>query len=249
MLRIAICDDEKYIFDHLKKLITKSFNSYGQEINISLFEDGNSLLADIAEKNRGFDIAFLDVDMPLLNGFATAERLKELNPACLLIFITNMEQYARKGYLYSAFRYIYKSNLQNEIPEAVLAILKKLKLSKEESRLLTFKYKTAEGFEHLETTARDILYLHMDKTRKVILKTHNWEYVLPSGPLIRYQEKADSLFLITRNYLINFNNVVDMQGNFFILTNGEKISLGYSLKTQKASRCKYLQYLYKRSEA
>ena len=55
-----------------------------------------------------YDIIFLDVEMLHLDGMETARRIRELDSDVLLIFITNMAQYAIKGYAVGALDYILK---------------------------------------------------------------------------------------------------------------------------------------------
>jgi DNA-binding LytR/AlgR family response regulator len=243
MIKLAICDDENFYLERLKSLTHKAFTEHGQNININLFDNGRSLLDELEKNLKRFDIIFLDVDMPELSGFQIAKRIQEIDAACLLVFVTNMEQHACEGYKYSAFRYIYKSNLSTEIPNMVSAALEKLKFIENENMPLIFKYRDAGGFEVLEISASDILYLKIEKTRRVTMRTIYSEYDLLVKPLSEYQETLDSFVLLTRNYLLNFNHVTDMNNEYFILSNGEKIPLGFAPETKKASKEKYLQYL------
>jgi DNA-binding LytR/AlgR family response regulator len=246
MRRIAICDDQKADLTELKALTEQYFGELMIDITIYQYNDGHSLLADIEKYSRIFDVIFLDVDMQLLSGFQTAKRIQELKTPCLLVFVTNMEQHAREGYKYAAFRYVYKSRLTIEMKEAVVAIAQKLAFIKKEGRPLLFKYKEGEVFETLEVYPNDILYLKMEKTRRVFLKTVYTDYNLLVKPLAEYQAMLDSFILVTRNYLINMSRVYDIDDDSFILSNGEKIPLGYTHETKKQSKEKYLQYLKER---
>jgi DNA-binding LytR/AlgR family response regulator len=247
MKRIAICDDHKADLTELKMLIERYFGELSIGIAIYQYDDGQSLVADIEKHIRIFDVVFLDVDMPLLSGFQTAKRIGELKTPCLLVFVTNMEQHAREGYKYAAFRYVYKSRLTTEMKEAVVAIAQKLALIEKEEQTLLFKYKEGEEFETLEIYPNDILYLKMEKTRRVFLKTIYAEYNLLIKPLAEYQAMLDSFILVTRNYLINMNRIDDIDDEYFILSNGEEISIGFTPETKKQSREKYLEYLKERS--
>ena len=56
----------------------------------------------------GFDIIFLDIEMPTLGGMPTAERIRMLDPDVILIFVTNMAQYAIRGYEVDAMDFVLK---------------------------------------------------------------------------------------------------------------------------------------------
>ena len=63
-------------------------------MEISLIADGS----EIAEHyTPGFDIIFMDVEMPRLDGFAAAEAIRAVDAEVVLVFVTNMAQYAIRG--------------------------------------------------------------------------------------------------------------------------------------------------------
>lgn len=72
-----------------------------------MFTDGVEILEDYRPV---YDIIFLDVKMQHLDGMETARRIRELDSDVLLIFITNMAQYAIKGYAVGALRCTYPAS-------------------------------------------------------------------------------------------------------------------------------------------
>ena len=72
---------------------------------MTVFADG----VDILEDYRAvYDIIFLDVEMKHLDGMTTAERIRQMDADVILIFITNMAQYAIRGYSVGALDYVLK---------------------------------------------------------------------------------------------------------------------------------------------
>ena len=61
MLNIAICDDEKYICDFLKKSVTDCLAKADIEGNISVFDDGQPLCDLYKEDKASFDLILLDI--------------------------------------------------------------------------------------------------------------------------------------------------------------------------------------------
>ena len=68
MINIAICDDEKYILDKIKKLVFDFFHRKNVEITVSQFGSGEELL----RHNKNIDILFLDIQMDGIDGMETA---------------------------------------------------------------------------------------------------------------------------------------------------------------------------------
>ena len=55
-----------------------------------------------------YDIVFMDIELPGINGMEAAHRLREIDQQVILIFVTNMAQFAVKGYEVDALDYIIK---------------------------------------------------------------------------------------------------------------------------------------------
>lgn len=89
---IAICvDDEPILLDWLGKTVSASPDIERSE------KFTNELDAlDFAEQHP-FDVAFLDIELHEMDGVAVAQRLREINPNCGVIFCTGHASYAVKA--------------------------------------------------------------------------------------------------------------------------------------------------------
>ena len=105
MVRIAILEDEAPVREDLAGYLRRYTRQYGTKFEVSLFADGDEILEDY---RPNWDIILLDVEMPRLDGMTTAERIRKLDSEVILIFITNMAQYAIRGYAVDAMDYILK---------------------------------------------------------------------------------------------------------------------------------------------
>lgn len=105
MIKIAIVEDEsKY-----EKLLIQFLKKYSKEkmveFQISVFSDGD----EIVEKyDCGFDLILMDIMMKFMDGMSAAEIIRKQDEKVTIIFITNMVNYAIKGYQVGAFDYILK---------------------------------------------------------------------------------------------------------------------------------------------
>ena len=105
MIRIAIVEDEAAVRQQLEGYVQRYTRQYGTEFEVHLFEDGIEILDDYRPV---YDLILLDVEMKHLDGMETAQRIRALDNEVNLIFITNMAQYAIKGYAVGALDYVLK---------------------------------------------------------------------------------------------------------------------------------------------
>ena len=95
MYRVAIVEDDKNFREQLQKYL----KVYGEEnqitFQISEFSDGIQIIEDYRKE---FDLILLDIEMPIMNGMDAAEKIREMDEDVVLMFITNMAQYAIRGY-------------------------------------------------------------------------------------------------------------------------------------------------------
>ena len=105
MIRVAIVEDEAAVRDQLMGYVQRYMRQYDAQIEVTMFTDGVEILE---EYRPVYDIIFLDVEMQHLDGMETASRIRALDSDVLLIFITNMAQYAIKGYAVGALDYVLK---------------------------------------------------------------------------------------------------------------------------------------------
>lgn len=105
MLHIAICDDEQRFVDHLTGLIRQYAAETSEEIKVTPYYDGLEL---IEKYDPTVDLIFLDIQMKIINGLRTAERVRQMDEKVGIIFLTTLTQYGLEGYKYHAANYIIK---------------------------------------------------------------------------------------------------------------------------------------------
>lgn len=105
MYRIAIVEDD----EHAAALLTSFLNRYAEEkqeeFSIRCYAHPVLLLEGYT---ADVDIVFMDIQMPCMNGMEAAHRLRELDEQVVLVFVTNLTQYAIEGYAVNAQDYIVK---------------------------------------------------------------------------------------------------------------------------------------------
>lgn len=94
MLRVAVVEDETEYRGLIQEMVGRYAKEYDLQIQITAFQDGRELV----QNYHKFDILLMDIEMPHLNGMEAAQKIRELDKEVVIVFITNMAQYAIKGY-------------------------------------------------------------------------------------------------------------------------------------------------------
>ncbi len=104
-IKIAIVEDEVLAQKQLASHIQSYMEKNALEYETIVFDGGTFFLENY---HGGFDLIFMDVMMPDLDGMETARRLRKIDQDVLLIFVTSLAQYALKGYEVDALDFMLK---------------------------------------------------------------------------------------------------------------------------------------------
>lgn len=104
-MNIAIVEDEKEPAQQLIDALNKWGREESESLEISTFTYGEKFLENY---NFQYDLVFLDIMLAGITGLETAEKLRKKDQNVMIVFLTNMAQYAIDGYKYSAQDYFVK---------------------------------------------------------------------------------------------------------------------------------------------
>lgn len=118
-MRIAVCDDCMEDALSLKKYLS------GQEVGI--YSDTESLLADVENKRRRYDLYLLDIFLrESMNGIELAERLRRAQEEAVICFISSSGDFYREAYDLYAFQYLIKPVQEERVKELLRRVQKNL---------------------------------------------------------------------------------------------------------------------------
>jgi len=204
MYKIAIVDDESEFRNQLKSYIEKYSLETGEQFFVDYYSDGEEIIFEYQSK---YDIIFLDNIMKRMNGMEAAEKIRQLDKNVIIVFVTNMTQYAIRGYAVDALDYIVK-------PISYIAYSRILDKSIQRIRnnQTSFILIPAErGIVKL--LIADICYIE-SYGHKVIVYTEKKEYIYNST-LKDIEKKLESkqFFRCNKGVLVNLSRVTRVKEN------------------------------------
>jgi DNA-binding LytR/AlgR family response regulator len=105
VIRIGLVDDDRDSRERLKKELSDYTSDHKTEYELFEYE---SALKFLEAGKKDFDMLFLDIDMPGMSGMELAEKIRETDREVVIIFCTNLQQFALNGYSVGALGFMVK---------------------------------------------------------------------------------------------------------------------------------------------
>lgn len=218
MMRAAICDDESTMLDYLYEHISKEFKQQNADAQIEKFISGKDFLS--SHKSKPYDVAFLDIDMPEINGFEIAEQINNIAET-LIVFVTLHDELVFSSLKFRPFRFIRKEYLDKELPETLESII--IEIAKKKSGV-KFALQTKSG--ETSVNLNNIIYIEIyGHWLRVCLK--NGETLECYGSLSNFEKQLDEYDFVRthKSFLINSKYIFSIEKNQVVLDDKTVIPL------------------------
>lgn len=230
MLSIAICDDEPLIAHQMESILLEiEKNNFIKIDEIDVFYSANELETSLCTGTI-YDIIYLDIKMPKINGIEIAQVIRRYCSKTLFIFVSSYEQYWRELFEVEAFRFLSKPIDKQLFYKYFLAAIDKIKKN---DAFFDFTYKH---------------HVYRIPINNIIYFESNGRYIaihLLDGTLQEFRGKLDDIedkinnndihFLrIHQSYFINYQHILCMSRSQVQLINKTKLPISY--EKQKSVR-------------
>lgn len=105
LIKAAVVEDDELFRKTVKNYIERYSREYKVDFDVRYFKDGSELLF---EYEPVYDILLMDIEMPKVDGMTAAREIRNQDQRVIIIFLTNMAQYAINGYEVGALDYVLK---------------------------------------------------------------------------------------------------------------------------------------------
>lgn len=213
MYHIAIVEDEKEFREQLKEYL-KQYEEENQVLfRISVFEDGTEILENY---KNDYDIILLDIEMPKMNGMDAAEKIREMDEDVVLMFITNIAQYAIHGYSVGALDFVMKPITYYTFSMKMKRVLKRVQKKASKSLVLNLpdgiKTIDIKRIYYVEVQNR-MLHYHTDEGDIVVRGTlQSAEEILKPYPFF----KCNHWYIVNLMHVTEVNKHIARVGPYMV---------------------------------
>jgi two-component system, LytTR family, response regulator len=239
MIKAILVDDEMHGLDTLGILLA----DFCPEVQvIDRCSSAKKALESIAKAKP--DLVFLDIEMPVMNGFELLEQFGEIPFS--VIFTTSYDQYAIKAIRFSALDYLLKPVDPKELVVAINKVKKKKnpptseqlqmlmeQLQQREGPLTRIAIPTSEGFELV--LADQVVRCEADDNYTYLF-LKNKTRIIASRTLKEMEEQLrefPAFIRVHHSYIINLNEVLKYvrgEGGYLVMTDGSTVNVSRSRK-------------------
>lgn len=229
MVRVAVCDDNKVFLEMLVRMVKKKLEEYNVANRITDYMSGTVFWEH--HKKEPFDIVFLDIIMPDMDGFEVAKEIRKISEKTYIIFVTTERSLVYDVFDFEAFDFVPKDSFE----------LLEGKLNRVINRLS----------EHLSAYMKICLDISLGENKVIepceivwVQSKGNYvDYVLITGEKLHIRGTIDSVLKILSPRLfvrIHNRNIVNMMhiiridypNNEVIMRDSQRISISRKYKNE-----------------
>ena len=222
MIKIAIVEDEVLYAQQLQDFLHQYEKENGELFDITVYTDGDQI---VHKYQSQYDLILMDVEMKFMDGMSAAEEIRKMDTEVVIIFITNMAQYAIRGYAVDALDYVLK-------PVSYFAFSQRLnraigRMKKREQKVIMVNIKGGA----VRVNIANIYYIE-SQGHTLILHTILGDYET-NGTMKEMEEKLKGMNFCRGNkgYLINLQHVDGIQDGC-AMVKGEQLVLSRARKKE-----------------
>ena len=210
MFRIALLDDSPQDLEHMEQLLRRYEEKHEMSFLVSCFQNGHAFFNSCRSRTV-YDIVFLDMSMPQMNGVECAKQLRAFDTSVVIVFVTNLPQFAVEGYSVDALDYLIKPLEYYSFEMKLHRALLRAEREQREKALLS----TNEGL--ICCPLKQIRYIEISR-HHILYHTEDETYT-SYGTMKKLLEQfpSDLFVLCNSGYLVNLRHVTAVVGDSLYL--------------------------------
>lgn len=218
-MRIAICDDNTATLDILVSSINSIFRSHGVLTETVPFSDVRALAASM--ETSIFDLLFLDIDMPQMDGITFSKSLRAKGNPIPIIFVSNREDKVFDSLDSHPFGFIRKSNFLTDITKVIQQFLD-LQTKEAPKQIII----TTRG-QSIAIPLDNVIRIEGSRKNQLVYVKDQPEPYVMASTMNKLEEELDDYGFITcyKGVMVNYRFISVIRDDDILLTNGKTIPM------------------------
>lgn len=215
-IRIALIDDNREFIRDFGQMLMQGFQAVGVQCDVHIYYDALSFECAAAEM-PAYDICFLDIEMPGMNGMELAKRIRKGKGQEIIVFLTAYSEFIRAGYEVKAFDYVIKDKAAEEVGSLVKRLVneidvvaKKVYIIETHSRMEKINY-------------NEIIYIYKRGPYSIFVLTDGEAQDRMALKDVLDKLKAKEFIMVERGYVINLDHIKRVCSRNVELSDGTNI--------------------------
>lgn len=231
-MKILICDDEQTYLNTLRIHVEEYMQNRHVLYTITALLDAAQL-----PKEEAFDLVFLDIQMPNIDGITLAKQLRERNPKLALFFVTNYDEYQDDAMDLQAFRFFEKPFNVNRLYAGLDKAMEYIDGSYVDIYL-------SENAAQQRVIADDIIYVTREGRKVSVITTIRELCVAEKFDDLCAKLPQSFFYPVHKSFFVNLHYVDRYTYTELLLTNGVHIPI--APRKQSAFHKFWFEYLRRR---
>ncbi|MBQ9187818.1 MAG: response regulator transcription factor [Clostridia bacterium] len=222
MRSFAVIEDDSADALRIKDYIThySQERDYKEQPSVALFSSAEDFLTRNIDD---FDVVFLDINLPGMDGLTCAKKIRESNSSIVLVFISSLSQFAIRGYEVDALDYVLKPVIYSDFVQKLTRVFKVLDSRASHRYLISLPdgmlVINPENLMYIEVIGHTLTFHLRDRIVTQYGKLSDMEKAIAPFGFIR----------CNRCYLVNPRYVDEVHGNI-VTVGGDQLSISRSQK-------------------
>ncbi len=241
MIRAAFCDDDRSVLNELQVLMDSYRGERNQKITCTAFYSPLELIAQI-EKGMRFDVLFLDVLMPGVDGIETAQEIRAYDSAMKIIFLTSSAEYAVQSYTVNAYFY----QMKPICPENFYRLMDSVIEEREKAQKKNLIIRSKRGVTQIDLD--HLVYCEVC-SRTLVFHMQSGELIEGAGrmdDLNRQLAEYDNFLRVHRSYLVNMEYIQTISYKVVRMINQDEIPVPHGRCSEIKNQ--YLDYAFSKGQ-
>lgn len=201
MIKVGICDDNEILLAKYQEMIMDIRIEQDVEVSVSLFRDGIEVIRAFEKEKNSFDILYMDILMPNLNGIETVRKLRLMHSHVIIVILTSSEEYIFDSMEIQVMDYLMKDQVTKASFEASFLKCLGMNQTKKDN---VFRFEKDGLFTCIPY--QDIIYIQAQGTQYAFHSIQGETWIQRDDSFIEVMEKAGfaqthSLFYVGLRYI------------------------------------------------